>query len=61
MQAICPKCYGAGALCKDQIGRDLPAPTSWTDGGTSSARPLGSYACDRCGGSGLIFVLKSER
>ena len=56
MEALCPKCFGARALCKDQVGNDVPAPTSWLDNGTGSVRPIGSVACDRCGGSGIIIV-----
>lgn len=53
--AMCPQCFGSRNLCKDQIGRDVPAPTSWLDYGTGSVRPIGSVACDSCGGSGYIY------
>ena len=59
--AMCPKCFGSRNLCKDQVGNDIPAPTSWLDCSTGSVRPIGSNACDRCGGSGVIYLETETR
>ena len=56
LTAVCPKCFGTRALCKDQVGSNVPAPNSWLDCGTASVRPIGSTVCDRCAGSGMVVI-----
>jgi hypothetical protein len=51
---LCPLCRGSRNICRDQIGNALPAPTTWTAGGSGSDRPLGSSPCYRCLGAGYF-------
>lgn len=52
--ALCPKCFGVGAVCLDQLGREVPAPSTGGTSNSSAGLPPGQKNCTRCQGVGVI-------